>query len=396
MAEKKGNSLLETKRKNRVFIKNLIYKQKNATRTAIADELGLTLATISTSINEMIRNEIIEEAPADDSFTGMGRRPMILRFKPDAAFSIGVDMGAYETRAVLTDLNGDVIKSVSNDLILTNYDHMLDVVEKMIREVMPSGEKLKKLVGIGVGIPGFVEPETGILRHGPFKSWLNKPFKKELEKRLNIPVEIDNNTRVRAYGYSMKHSPAGGGNFAYLFMSRGLSCPLMLDDRALSQNAVGSGELGYMITRTPEGVEKSMNELATERAVFEKCQEAVLSGRCRNLKKKIEKEGRLTNEIIMSCIEEGDPEVMEIVDEAMTYLGIAVANVVNFINPGNVVTDAYFLTNEHNRTVFKEAAWKRIFSLQEDELNFIFRDYDNMRGARAAAYFAIGQLYLNV
>ncbi|MCR4778877.1 MAG: winged helix-turn-helix domain-containing protein [Lachnospiraceae bacterium] len=94
MAEKKGNSLLETKRKNRVFIKNLIYKQKNATRTAIADELGLTLATISTSINEMIRNEIIEEAPADDSFTGMGRRPMILRFKPDAAFCIGVDMGA--------------------------------------------------------------------------------------------------------------------------------------------------------------------------------------------------------------------------------------------------------------------------------------------------------------
>ncbi|MBR6396254.1 MAG: winged helix-turn-helix transcriptional regulator, partial [Lachnospiraceae bacterium] len=46
---------------------------KKATRTAIADELGLTLATISTSINEMIRNEIIEEAPADDSFTGMGR-----------------------------------------------------------------------------------------------------------------------------------------------------------------------------------------------------------------------------------------------------------------------------------------------------------------------------------
>ena len=396
MPEKKGNSLLETKRRNRVFIKNLIFKQNNATRTAIADELGLTLATISTSINEMMRNGIIEECPADDTFSGMGRRPMTLRFKPDAAYAIGVDMGAYETTAVLMNLNGDVIKRVSDGLVLTNYNFMLDVVEKMVKKVMPKGKDLRKLVGVGVGIPGFVEPETGILRHGPFVSWLNKPIKKELEKRLGVPVQIDNNTRVRAYAYSMKHSIPGGGDFAYLFMSRGLSCPLMLDERAVSKNAVGSGELGYMIMRTEDGLEKPMNELATERAIYEHLQGRLLSGKCLELKKLLEKEGRLTNEIIMKRIEEGDREVIEVVDDAMTYLGIAIANVVNFFNPGMIVVDSYFLSNEHNREVFKEAAWKRIFSLQEDELTIIFRSFDTGCGAKSAGYFAIGQLYLNV
>ena len=396
MSEKRGNSLLETKRRNRVFIKNLIFKQENATRTAIADELGLTLATISTSINEMIRNGIIEEGPADGTFSGIGRRPMTLRFKPDAAYAIGVDMGAYGTTVVLMNMNGDVIKSASDALVLTNYEVMLNVVEKMIKKVMPKGKEREKVVGVGVAIPGFVEPKTGILRHGPFVSWLNKPLKSELEKRFGIPVQIDNNTRVRAYAYSMKHSIPGGGDFAYLFMSRGLSCPLMLDERAVSQNAVGSGELGYMIMRTEDGQEKPMNELATERAIYEHLQGEMLSGGCKELKKLLTKEGRLTNEIIMSRIEAGDKEVMRVVDEAMTYLGIAIANVVNFFNPGMIVVDSYFLTNEHNRAVFKEAAWKRIFSLQEDELIITFRNFDTGCGARSAGYFAIGQLYLNV
>lgn len=54
---KKGNSLLETRRRNRVLIKNMIFRMENARRTAIAEELGLTLPTITTSVNEMLTEE---------------------------------------------------------------------------------------------------------------------------------------------------------------------------------------------------------------------------------------------------------------------------------------------------------------------------------------------------
>ena len=63
MASKKGNSLLETRRRNRVLIKNMIFRMENARRTAIAEELGLTLPTITTSVNEMLTEGILEEIP---------------------------------------------------------------------------------------------------------------------------------------------------------------------------------------------------------------------------------------------------------------------------------------------------------------------------------------------
>ena len=78
MASKKGNSLLETRRRNRVLIKNMIFRMENARRTAIAEELGLTLPTITTSVNEMLTEGILEEIPITEGqlVNNMGRRPM--------------------------------------------------------------------------------------------------------------------------------------------------------------------------------------------------------------------------------------------------------------------------------------------------------------------------------
>ena len=89
MAGKKGNSLLETRRRNRVLIKNMIFRMENARRTAIAEELGLTLPTI---------------------VNNMGRRPNAIAFRAEAAYAIGVELGPYATRAVLMNLRGEVLE----------------------------------------------------------------------------------------------------------------------------------------------------------------------------------------------------------------------------------------------------------------------------------------------
>ena len=86
MAGKKGNSLLETRRRNRVLIKNMIFRMENARRTAIAEELGLTLPTITTSVNEMLSEGILEEIPIADGklVNNMGRRPNAIAFRADS------------------------------------------------------------------------------------------------------------------------------------------------------------------------------------------------------------------------------------------------------------------------------------------------------------------------
>ena len=89
MAGKKGNSLLETRRRNRVLIKNMIFRMENARRTAIAEELGLTLPTITTSVNEMLSEGILEEIPITDGklVNNMGRRPNAIAFRAEAAYA---------------------------------------------------------------------------------------------------------------------------------------------------------------------------------------------------------------------------------------------------------------------------------------------------------------------
>ena len=123
MAGKKGNSLLETRRRNRVLIKNMIFRMENARRTAIAEELGLTLPTITTSVNEMLSEGILEEIPITDGklVNNMGRRPNAIAFRAEAAYAIGVELGPYATRAVLmnmvTDSADSILAAISGILV---------------------------------------------------------------------------------------------------------------------------------------------------------------------------------------------------------------------------------------------------------------------------------------
>ena len=134
MAGKKGNSLLETRRRNRVLIKNMIFRMENATRTAIAEELGLTLPTITTSVNEMLAEGILEEIPIAEGqlMNSMGRRPNAIAFRADAAYVIGVELGPYATRAVLMDLKGEVLESSEHERAAENYEGMLEKVTNII------------------------------------------------------------------------------------------------------------------------------------------------------------------------------------------------------------------------------------------------------------------------
>ena len=162
MAGKKGNSLLETRRRNRVLIKNMIFRMENARRTAIAEELGLTLPTITTSVNEMLSEGILEEIPITDGklVNNMGRRPNAIAFRAEAAYAIGVELGPYATRAVLMNLRGEVLEQSEYESPAENYAGMLEKITNIINEMVDKA-KGRNLLGVGVGLPGFIDREKG-------------------------------------------------------------------------------------------------------------------------------------------------------------------------------------------------------------------------------------------
>ncbi len=396
MAGKKGNSLLETRRRNRVLIKNMIFRMENARRTAIAEELGLTLPTITTSVNEMLSEGILEEIPITEGslVNCMGRRPNAIAFRAEAAYAIGVELGPYATRAVLMDLHGEILKSCEEEQATEDYNGMLDKVTNMILNLMKNA-KGKNLLGIGVGLPGFIDRENGIIRSNPRKDWTGKSLAEDLEKRIKIPVFIDNNVRLRAIGHEMSNRGEQPDSFAYFYVARGVACPLMLRGDVFSGYTAGAGEIGHTVINV--GTEqKCVDDLGSEGAIFRQCQQAILAGQLPELKRMIEEDGRLKMSHILKMQEDKNAIVQEIVNNAIDYLGIALANVVNLINPGFVVADSCLFIPEENKRKLLQAAKSRFYGLNEEEVRIVFADFDEMRGARGAGYFIIRERFLNL
>lgn len=388
----KGNSLAETKRLNRIGIKNRIFRNENITRAEISKSLALTLPTITTNIHEMILEGMLEEVPFEGKNSGMvGRKPTFIRFRKDYACAVGVELGPYSTRVVIVDAIGNLVRHKTFHKAENDYQKMIERLSKWIKEMLPENQKI---LGVGVGLPGFIEPDSGIIRTNFREDWTGRHLAADLEERLNLPVYIDNNVRLMALGYDLAMKNSAYDTFAYFYMSKGIACPLVIKNELLSGFTAGSGEIGEnTVSLIHEGKKrKVLDDLGSEKAIFEACA-TTLREKEFNLNGK-EIEVLTSMEEVLKLQEEGVMEINEIVNRAIEYMGLALSHVVNLINPGLVVIDSQIFMREENKKAFKKSARKYFYSLNEDEVKMVFVPYEETRGARGAAYYIIKKLLL--
>lgn len=396
--EIRGNSLLETKRKNRVLIKNEIYYGTHPTRAEIARSLGLTKATITTSVNEMIADGYVSEEPMplDEMTASKGRRPLMLSFQGSYAYAIGVEVGPYSTEAVLMDLGGNVVRHFAGNSLSNDYTEMLEGVKTLINEVMP--EDPHKLLGIGVGLPGFVDTEKGVIRTAPRAHWDNAPFAEDLQKSTGFPVLIDNNVRFRARGFEMTHKEYQGEMFAYFYISKGLACPIMIGRDSVAGYSSGAGEIGHIVMKVQrDGKERffTADDLASETAVMGNAQRLLLKDTFPELQEIIAQKGRFELSDVMALEEKGSSGAKEAVLRAVEYAGVTMANVVNMLNPGIVVVDAHLMKLPENREHLLHTARSHFYGLNEQEVQVVFLEHRKINGAIGAACAIIKRYFLD-
>lgn len=392
-----GNSLLETKRKNRVLIKNYIFRTKYATRTATAERLQLTLPTITTSVNEMLEEGILEETPmpAELLVNAVGRKPVAISFRADAAYAVGMEMGPYHTRIVLIDMKGKILIAKEEPPADEDYTNMLQSVMVYLQEIMAMVPN-KNIIGIGIGIPGFIDTEEGMIRSNLRTDWENRYLARDLEAALSVPILIDNNVRLRAVGYEMEEDLKNIESFSYFYISRGVACPQMIRNYFNAGFSSGAGEIGQMIlcTSLDSNEEWYLDDLGSEYAICEICKKKMAAGSLPDLKRMVDAEGELNVRQILTLQQNGNQEMDAILKTSIEYLGIGLANAVNLSNPGLVVVDGYLMKYEENRRYLKKMAKKRFYGLNEKEVQMIFKPFEHNFGAKGAGYYAIKRLFL--
>lgn len=400
-----GNSLLETRRRNGILIKNKIFRTEHAMRGEIAKELGLTLPTITNSINEMIKEGVVEPEPLPEECLsgGYGRKPQMVRFRREAGYSIGIELGAYHTRAVLVNLRGEVVEERTKQKAALQYGEMLAQVTELVDELcgcVPSLQKEEgKLIGIGIGVPGFVDTEGGTIRQNFRVDWNGRPLGADLRERYPVPILIDNNTRFRAMGYEMQLRGTRPKMFAYLFISRGLACPIMYNDLVLSGAGAGAGELGQTILLYAgvNGEKRTVtaDQIASESALFERCMEEMERGRLLQLKKSCRDATELSIRQILDLQQAGDPEINALVEECIFGQALVMANVVNLLNPNTVVVDARMMSFPANREKLIRHARAHFYGMNAEDVEIRFHEYHSYDGALGAALGTIQKNFLN-
>lgn len=402
MARTNGINLAKAKKRNAVTMMEILYKYGPISRNQIADMMDLSLPTITTNIVELINCGMVEETEGlHEKEGGAGRRARPVDLVSSYRYFIGVEITPSRCTFCLTDLRFRDVSLIEEYRSNADYEEMLTYVSTKIQRLIDKHADIRdRILGIGVGIPGFVERKSGVLRSMSRFEWRNKPLRDDLIKRTGLRVCVENNVRVRSIGEDMLNGRNLPDTFAYLFVSLGIACPLIIKNSLFTGSSAGAGELGHMIMQLdgPKcemcGNRGCLDALASETAILNHCREALENGSAKKLAEIVEQADRLTMQEVCLAQSAGDEAVCQIMQQAIRYLAIGLANMANFISPNLVIVDAYAMKREENRKFFLQVVKDYLFGLNDEEVAIEFKEYDRYAGCKGAAAFAIREFFI--
>lgn len=395
-----GNNLPRVKVSNQSSILQMIYHCGPIKRAEIAEQLGLTLPTITTNINTMIAGGLVREVDSPKPFSGYpGRKARPVDIVPDSQHFIGIEMQGYRRVICVLDFRGQMLYSHKDDTLCRDYDQNMELSCSMFHRTLEHCRlSLSDISGVGFCAPGLVNGQDGVLDTWPSYGWRNKNIRADVAARTGYtgPISVENNACVRAYGVrlSRREMLNNAKSFAYLFISKGIASPLFLNTANAFGSVVGAGEIGHMVM-DPEGPlcgcgnHGCLETYSSNIAVIARCAQALEQGGAPILRRLCPDGGPLGMSLILDAQAQGDPDVCRIVESAISRIGIAVANINNFACPRIMFIDGELFRAEPNRCQLLEVVRHNLCNVIRPDTEFIFVEPDDFSGARGAASLAI-------
>jgi glucokinase-like ROK family protein len=310
-------------------------------RVELARQIGLTRAAITTIVNDLQADGIVREVGNQQAG---GRRPIELEINPGVGCVVGVDMGATHVTLILADYSARVIQDMHMPLDINLGPQVcLSQVDSYLLELVKiAGLTLKDIKAVGIGVPGPIVAEAGMVSGPPIMpGWDGFPIRDTLQAKWNCPVTLNNDAELGALGEWAYGAGRGERDLAYIKVGVGIGAGLLLDGRIYRGITGSAGEIGHITIEEngPEcqcGNRGCLEALAGGRAISLRAIEAVRKGQRTLLVEKVPPES-ITPQDVISAARRGDLLSQQIVAEAGAHLGTAIASLVNLFNPSMVV-----------------------------------------------------------
>ncbi len=259
-------------------------------------------------------------------------------------FSIGVDLGGTNLRIAAVSSEGELLEKVTlSTKLALGRDHvigeMCDAIQRLSGKYKQSG----KFLGAGIGFPGIVDMQTGMLRKAAnFPGWENFPARAEIERRLGFAkndacVVLENDARVAALGEQWLGAARGVSNMAVLTLGTGIGGGIVLGGKIWHGMNGMAGEFGH-VTIEPEGHpcgcgnRGCAEQYASASAIVRMAREAIARGEAPSLAKAASSDAEFGAKSIYNLAIQGDEPARRIFENFGRYLGLLLAGLVNVLN----------------------------------------------------------------
>lgn len=373
---------------NRALVLDIVRQRRAVSRADIARISGLSPSTVTTITASLISAELlVEEGPQAGRAEGsspLGRPGTLLRVDPGARHVIGVKLAPEHLTVTVTDLDATplAMKRLLHG-VHAQPRQVGDLFEDAIEQVLAAAELgATKPLGIGIGVPGMVDPADRTVTRSPLPEWSEADLAGALEDRLGMPVLVDNDVNTLTVAEHLFGSGRGLAHFIVVSIGRGIGMGAVIDGSVVRGWRGALGEIGHLQVepggrRCWCGRDGCLETVAAEPAI---------------VRDALAETGTLLRPDELAAAADGDERVGAILAGAGRLVGGAIATAVTILDPQRVIVSGEGVRlGQHHLEGIRLGISERLGS--EDGLDLVFEPWGDEAWARGAASLVLRELF---
>jgi len=331
MRERKRGTVRDLRRENRAAVLWSLYLRQRRSRQDLSTATGLSAASVTNVVRELLDEGIVIETGQADSDGGRPRA--LLGMNPEYGYVIGVDVGETRTRVELFDLT--MTERAKAEYPLDPYKHDVDVVVAQILTGLDavlgdSGIDHAAVLGVGVGVPGIIEQRPEVLVHGQTYGWDAVPLGRLLRAHTDLPLYFDNGAKTMGQAEMWFGAGRGARNAVVVLIGSGVGASLISGGTTYQGATSSAAELGHIVVvvggrKCRCGSTGCLEAYAGAEAILERYGRPMAAA---------DQESALAELIDAAGTSALAAAILE---ETAQFLGAGIASLINLLNPERVI-----------------------------------------------------------
>jgi glucokinase len=256
-----------------------------------------------------------------------------------------VDLGGTKIMAGVFDAKLDCLgQAKKKTKAVKGFASVVDRIQECVEEALQAASiSVKQVAGVGIGAPGSVDPAAGRVIFAPNLGWRDVPFQKQVEERLSVPVFLENDCNLCTLGVHAVEFSGKPRHMVGIFLGTGIGAGIVIGGKLYCGSNFTAGEIGHMVldVNGPPcgcGNRGCFEAFASRTGIFNRILAAIGEGQETIIGSMLGEDMQdLRSGKLRKAIQAGDKYVAEVVRDAARYTGVAVANVINLLNPECIV-----------------------------------------------------------